>query len=346
MFFRFSLGTIFCISLINVNLCAQTYSHDSLAVRILLDKNNLLNTSVTSISTKGNDRIESLHLTGLKLLDLVPEIGNLEGLKSLDLDSNLLDTLPKEIGNLTGLIELNLNSNSLTQLPPQIGNLKQLLILNASENNLTTLPPEIGNMDNLTYLTLNRNSISALPVEFGSLVFLLEVDLSANALTQLPETFSYLFYLENLDLGFNRIQSLPTDITQISVLKSLSLQSNQLCTMSAAQITWANTFNPTWSSSQNCNGGSPGRVLPQTKNLPAIQAMAKSNHRLFLQTNFKSNIPVNISFFDIRGQIVFQSLQVLNNQTGLWLNDINIPSGLYWVKVRGPDKVLKTKVIW
>ncbi|MDI7220577.1 leucine-rich repeat domain-containing protein, partial [Leptospira santarosai] len=55
------------------------------------------------------------HPTDIQYLDLGPPEGG-----------NQLTTLPKEIGNLQNLQELNLNSNQFTTLPEEIGNLQKL----------------------------------------------------------------------------------------------------------------------------------------------------------------------------------------------------------------------------
>ncbi|WP_428841815.1 leucine-rich repeat domain-containing protein [Leptospira santarosai] len=58
------------------------------------------------------------HPTDVRVLDLGPPEGG-----------NKLTTLPKEIGNLQNLQELNLNSNQFTTLPEEIGNLQKLQTL-------------------------------------------------------------------------------------------------------------------------------------------------------------------------------------------------------------------------
>ena len=88
----------------------------------------------------------SLNFAGYRLTELPPEIGNLVGLKSLDLSINRLTALPPEIGNLVGLETLNITYNRLTALPPEIGNLVKLKELYIRGNKLTELPPEIDNL--------------------------------------------------------------------------------------------------------------------------------------------------------------------------------------------------------
>ena len=81
-----------------------------------------------------------------KITWLPPEIGQLQQLQQLQLDSNRLTTLPPEIGQLQQLQKLSPGGNRLTTLPPEIGKLRQLQQLNLRENQLTTLPPEIAQL--------------------------------------------------------------------------------------------------------------------------------------------------------------------------------------------------------
>ncbi len=61
-----------------------------------------------------------LYLTGLSLVELLPEIWQLTNLKTLDLSWNNLTSLPPEIGQLTNLQELWLSNNPLESPPPEI----------------------------------------------------------------------------------------------------------------------------------------------------------------------------------------------------------------------------------
>ncbi|EKR90418.1 leucine rich repeat protein, partial [Leptospira santarosai str. CBC379] len=78
---------------------------------------------------------------------------------------NKLTTLPKEIGNLQNLQDLNLNSNQFTTLPKEIWNLQKLQKLSLGRNQLTTLPEEIWNLQNLKTLDLEGNQLATLPEE-------------------------------------------------------------------------------------------------------------------------------------------------------------------------------------
>jgi len=105
-----------------------------------------------------------------------PELGNLENLQVLSLDSNQLSgPIPPEIWSLRNLKDLYLNNNNLRgtiseeitnlrlskldlsendlrgEIPSGIGNMRQLTILHLGGNNFTSedVPPEIYNLPNI-----------------------------------------------------------------------------------------------------------------------------------------------------------------------------------------------------
>jgi hypothetical protein len=68
-------------------------------------------------------RASELDLSGLRLLSLPEQIGNLTQLMRLDLYRNQLQALPDCFANLVYLTQLTAEDNSLTALPDWIGNL-------------------------------------------------------------------------------------------------------------------------------------------------------------------------------------------------------------------------------
>lgn len=99
----------------------------------------------------------NLHLEGLGLTTLPPEIGELTAIKGLYLSANLLTTLPPEIGNLSALERLDIQKNLLTNLPPEIGKLSALTELHLGGNQLISLPPELRKLEHLKHLFLHDN---------------------------------------------------------------------------------------------------------------------------------------------------------------------------------------------
>lgn len=70
-----------------------------------------------------------------------------------------LTTLPEEIGKLESLESLELNSTSLAELPKEIGLLKSLKSLDISNNKIERLPNSISNLNNIRYIDVTNNPI-------------------------------------------------------------------------------------------------------------------------------------------------------------------------------------------
>ena len=104
---------------------------------------------------------------------LPPELGNLTGLRRLDLaDNDLFGAIPPELGNLTELRQLDLGDNNLTgTFPPALLNLVSLETLNLGGNGLKgTLPPGLGDLGSLRSLDLSSNPwTGTIPLELGNL---------------------------------------------------------------------------------------------------------------------------------------------------------------------------------
>ena len=114
-------------------LPCSTYSCDSLAVRAILDANGLSSTSVDSISSESGNRMYLLDLSRKNLQTLPPDIGKVNRLRHLYLNSNELIALPKEIKNLTSIFSCLHNA---TCIPFAEG-------LQVGRNRLCNLPQDI-----------------------------------------------------------------------------------------------------------------------------------------------------------------------------------------------------------
>jgi hypothetical protein len=169
-----------------------------------------------------------LDLTGLDLLTLPPEIGELTSVTKLWLLRNRLETLPPEIGQLTTLQEFSAARNRLKDLPDTFGALGNLRKLWLDQNQINELPENISGMGKLEELWLYRNKLNKLPESFGALANLVRLDLRSNNLERLPNSFGGLNSLVLLWLWNNRIQRLPGTISGLTSLKELHLQNNQL----------------------------------------------------------------------------------------------------------------------
>ncbi len=169
-----------------------------------------------------------LNLSSNQLTALLPEISQLTKLEILDLRDNQLTSLPPEISQLTKLTVLELGGNQLSSLPPEIGQLTKLGMLGLYDNELISLPPEICQLRNLMVLNLSDNQLIALPPEIYQLTNLTRLYLDYNQLTSLPPEICQLTNIKALILNDNQLTSLPSEICQLTNIKALILSSNQL----------------------------------------------------------------------------------------------------------------------
>ena len=175
-----------------------------------------------------------------------PEVGNLSGLKVLDLHYNQLGgPIPAELGNLANLQSLNLGYNPLGgPIPAELGNLANLRRLDLAANRLTgPIPPEFSSLSRLYSLSLWDNDLTGpIPVELGSLANLRSLSLNNNQLNGLvPAEFGDLGTLRGLDLSYNDLTGpIPRTFLQLDRLGSLWIGQNEgLCVPgSAAFVAW------------------------------------------------------------------------------------------------------------
>ena len=71
------------------------------------------------------------------VVSLPESIGEIKGLKELDLSSNQLTSLPESFINLTSITKLNLSDNQFSEIPTQLWGLTELTDLNLRNNPLS-----------------------------------------------------------------------------------------------------------------------------------------------------------------------------------------------------------------
>jgi internalin A len=176
------LSFILCLRLVGI-ISAQ--SNEQLLYKIALER----------IEEARVSEATELDLSGLGLIELPSEIGNLNSLQKLYLNENSLTSLPPEISRLANLQILGLRGNELTSLLPEIGKLGNLQALGLGGNQLASLPSEIGKLGNLQWLGLGGNQLSNLPAEIAHLEALCYLDLSNNLFQHLPSELGQLHHL-------------------------------------------------------------------------------------------------------------------------------------------------------
>lgn len=178
---------------------------------------------------------KKLKLEGKQLVLVPPCLFALEDLQVLEMsperESGLKYTMtlvPREIGRLQKLTSLYLDSNSLKELPAEIGTLAKLERLTLSNNSLTSLPAEMGGLQRLRSLHLANNSLAELPAALCQLRSLAFLDATDNHIRSLPDAIRQLQNLEALLLPFNALERLPRGICSLTSLRTLWLGHNQL----------------------------------------------------------------------------------------------------------------------
>jgi hypothetical protein len=115
-------------------------------------------------------------------VQVLPEsVGDLSGLRYLDLAGNQLGELPDGIGDLRELRTLRLNRNSLAELPDSVGELWQLRVLNLSRNQLDALPRSFADLGSLERLYVDDNRFASFPLVIAWLESLRELGFSHRA---------------------------------------------------------------------------------------------------------------------------------------------------------------------
>src|SRR5258708_2572218 len=148
--------------------------------------------------TVENNTVQALAVRYCAVPSLPESLGQLIGLRELDLTGSQLTTLPGTIGALAKLEKLVLDGNQLTSLPESVGKLTNLrFFLYISNNQLTTIPASLfEHLPYLMYLNITDNQLTALPDTIGSLTSLTELRLYNNQLAALPETIGELTTLK------------------------------------------------------------------------------------------------------------------------------------------------------
>ncbi|KAL8825306.1 MAG: hypothetical protein Q9170_007846 [Blastenia crenularia] len=164
-------------------------------------------------------------------------------LTGLDASNNELENLAWECleenaegedgprGNIfNGLQSIDLHGNRLQSLPAILGTFQSLAVLNLSRNRLgqsmTGLMEIVSKIEPLRELHMGENSLSGPLPSFTQQSNLEILDLQGNALTSLPEDLSHCRMLRRLDLSTNKISQLPA--LDLPNLTTLNVSMNQI----------------------------------------------------------------------------------------------------------------------
>jgi len=184
-------------------------------------------------------------------------IENLGQLIYLDFSGNNFNgSIPDSICNLSNLKFLNLNDCELTgNIPTNIGNLNQLQSFVCKNNQLSgTIPGGLTNLSNLSDLDLSYNNLEGtIPTQIGNLLQLNSLSLQHNSLTgSIPSSIGNLINLEDpLRLNGNKLTgTIPTSMTSLTQPAEIDIKYNALFTDDAALITFLDTRDANWQTTQ------------------------------------------------------------------------------------------------
>jgi len=187
-----------------------------------IEKNKNFLTTLTSLD------IAYAGLTGLRLSLLPKEIGQLTGLKELDLSSTYIFAIPTELFQLKALKKLYLGNNNIDVIPLELSQLKTLKSLDLSYNRILIIPQELFQLKALKELRLENNRIVVIPPELGRLKALKKLYLASNRIAVISPELGQLKALKELRLENNRIAVIPPELGRLKALKELRLQNNRI----------------------------------------------------------------------------------------------------------------------
>lgn len=174
-----------------------------------MDLQNISNLSNLKTLMVVNNNIETIPIETFKLTTL----------QSLNLASNILQTIALEISQLKNLQKIYLGNNKLKEFPLGLCYLTDIKFIDISENNIVSIPSEIGNLVNLVYLYLHFNKIQKIPIEINCLIRLKILDLYKNNLARLPDELYDLIdcNLKKIDIRKNKIYKIPKELKDIAI---------------------------------------------------------------------------------------------------------------------------------
>ncbi|XP_029447930.1 leucine-rich repeat protein lrrA-like [Rhinatrema bivittatum] len=185
-----------------------------------------------------SEKKKKVKIEGKELGSIPLEVFSLDKLQVLEMSPEResclyfqMKWLPREIGHLQNLSALYMDTNFLKEVPPEIGTLKNLKRLSLSNNFLTFLPQEFAGLQSLQSLHMANNSFDAIPSQVCEMKDLTFLDASDNKIRIIPSSIQQLKRLETLSLVFNRLETLPEDLCRLRNLRCLWLGYNNLSTL-------------------------------------------------------------------------------------------------------------------
>ncbi|WP_061206984.1 leucine-rich repeat domain-containing protein [Leptospira santarosai] len=173
--------------------------------------------------------LKRLNLGENKFETIPTVLYGMNSIEELDIRNNPFKNLDG-IGNMAGLKNIQMYSIGIQELTPEIGQLKSCEYFDLNEVEIEEIPKEIGDMDSMYSLTISKTKLRSLPDTIGKLKNCKRLDIQHNQIEFLPETIGSMERLEELYAGYNKLTDLPESIYQLKKLKEINL--------------WGNSFSP------------------------------------------------------------------------------------------------------
>jgi len=121
---------------------------------------------ITCVTRLG--RLRHLVCAGLSRSDVLPDLGAMKSLESLDIAQSKLEGIPGWIFGLPNLTRLCLDDNIISHVDERIARLRRLRTLSLRDNPLESLPVELATLPNLEALDVDGATLPHLPPEIVS----------------------------------------------------------------------------------------------------------------------------------------------------------------------------------
>jgi Leucine-rich repeat (LRR) protein len=207
-------------------------------------------------------RLETLIFRGTIATETFKYVGELRGLKELNVEFCNLENLPEAFETLQSLTTLRVSGNEFKEFPNVVYKLAALETFIAAHCELTEFPigmlkllnlrtlvlhfnhisyvelisKALAQQASLTHLDLMGNKLTAFPIPLLQLTTLIDLNLSDNELDTVPELISNLSGLQYLNLRKNQISKIPKSLCKLTRLVELRLDNNYLSELPAHMI--------------------------------------------------------------------------------------------------------------